>query len=393
MTKATGRVLFYVQHLLGIGHLKRAVALVDAMSRAGLEVTLVSGGVPVPGLPVHAAHTVQLPPASAGDLSFKTLLDVQGQPVDDDWKQVRRDQLMAAWERAAPDALVIELFPFGRRQMRFELLPLLDAAVGRTRRPVIVSSVRDVLGGGQADPARQDQMLATFEQYFDHVLVHGDAALVPFERTFRHAARLGARLHYTGYVVGDPAPLPATPVAGNGEGEVIVSVGGGAVGRQLLETALLARPMTVLSQHRWRLLAGVNAADADMAQLSELARGQPGVVVERYRADFAHLLAHCRLSISQGGYNTVMDVLQAGAPAVVVPFAGGAEVEQSLRARLLAEKGWVTVVEESALAPATLAQAIDRAAARPARPALTVNLAGAPNSAALVARWIAERGP
>ena len=182
MTKATGRVLFYVQHLLGIGHLKRAVALVDAMSRAGLEVTLVSGGVPVPGLPVHAAHTVQLPPASAGDLSFKTLLDVQGQPVDDDWKQVRRDQLMAAWERAAPDALVIELFPFGRRQMRFELLPLLDAAVGRTRRPVIVSSVRDVLGGGQAESFNADQFADTLRAHTGVQAGNNATHAVPHQR-------------------------------------------------------------------------------------------------------------------------------------------------------------------------------------------------------------------
>ena len=392
MTMAAGRVLFYVQHLLGIGHLKRAVSLVDAMSRAGLEVTLVTGGVPVPGLTIHAARHVQLPPASAADLSFKTLLDARGQPVDAQWKQVRCEQLMAAWQQTAPHAIVVELFPFGRRQMRFELLPLLDAAVASTHRPVIISSVRDVLGGGQADPARQDQMLDTFERYFDHVLVHGDPALVPFERTFRHTGRLGARLHYTGYVVGHPAPPPATAAGAPGQGEVIVSVGGGAVGQQLLETALLARPMSALAQHRWRLLAGVNAGDADMARLLELARSQPGVVVERYRADFAQLLASCRLSISQGGYNTVMDVLQARAAAVVVPFAGGAEVEQSLRARLLAEKGWIELVEESALAPATLARAIDRAAARPAGAALSVNLDGARNSAALVGQWIKERG-
>jgi predicted glycosyltransferase len=388
---AARRVLFYVQHLLGIGHLKRAVSLVDAMTRAGLEVTLVTGGVPVPGLPVHAAHCIQLPPASAADMSFKTLLDAQGRPVDAHWKQARCEQLLAAWQRTDPQALVIELFPFGRRQMRFELLPLLDAARARAQRPVIVSSVRDVLGGGQADPARQDQMLETFERYFDHVLVHGDAALVPFERTFRHAGRLGPRLHYTGYVVGHPAPAPATAGPLRAQGEVIVSVGGGAVGQQLLEAALQARPSTVLAQQRWRLLAGVNAADADLVRLQELAKGQPGVVVERHRSDFTQLLAACRLSISQGGYNTMMDILQAGAAAVVVPFAGGAEVEQSLRARLLAERGWIELVEASRLDPATLAQAIDRAASRPPAAGISVNLDGARNSAALVAQWIAER--
>ena len=165
---AVPRVMFYVQHLLGIGHLKRAAVLVDAMTRAGLEVTLVSGGAPVAGLQVNAAHCVQLAPATAADLTFKVLLDADGRPVDDAWKRMRCTQLLRTWEACAPDALVIELFPFGRRQMRFELLPLLDAALARSPRPLIVSSVRDVLGGGQSDPARADQMLAVFERYFDH---------------------------------------------------------------------------------------------------------------------------------------------------------------------------------------------------------------------------------
>ena len=42
------KVLFYVQHLLGIGHLKRATTLARAMTDAGLQVTVVSGGEHVP---------------------------------------------------------------------------------------------------------------------------------------------------------------------------------------------------------------------------------------------------------------------------------------------------------------------------------------------------------
>lgn len=386
---ATGRVFFYVQHLLGVGHLKRAATLVDAMTQAGLTVTLVTGGLPVPDLRINAARCVQLAPASAADLTFKTLIDVRGEPVDEHWRQARREQLLAAWVDADADAVVIELFPFGRRQMRFELLALLDAALRSVQRPLVVSSVRDVLGAGQGDPVRQDQMLATFDQYFDHVMVHGDPALIPFDRTFRHSARLAGRMHYTGYVVDT---TPAASDAGTaGQDEVLVSVGGGAVGRPLLEASIQARPLSSLGQRRWRLLAGVNASDADMASLSALVRADPGFVVERHRPDFAQMLGRCDLSISQGGYNTVMEILQAGTPSVVVPFAGGAETEQSLRARLLAEKGWIKMVEEHELSPQALAQAIDQALVRRMASKAPVNLDGARRSAALVCQWIGER--
>lgn len=391
---AAWRVLFYVQHLLGIGHLRRAVALADGMTRAGLEVTLVSGGMPVPGLDMPVAHCVQLAPASAADLSFKTLLDEHGHPVDDAWRLQRRAQLMQAWSTCQPDAVVVELFPFGRRQMRFELLPMLEASIARAPRPLIVCSVRDVLGGGQSDPARADRTLEVFDRYFDRVLVHGDADLVPFGRTFVHADRLAGRLQYTGYVVAD-APGPAeAPARGAAEAalqqEVLVSVGGGAVGQQLLLAALAARPLSSLRSHPWRLLAGINASDAAMVELRGQAQRQTGVVVERYRADFAHLLGQCRLSVSQAGYNTVMEILQAGVPAVVVPFAGGSETEQTLRARLLAERGALQLLEESDLEPQALACAIDRAASAAHRPP-AVRLDGAANAARWMLRWLQER--
>lgn len=393
---AARRVLFYVQHLLGIGHLRRAVALADGMTSAGLEVTLVTGGMPVPGLDMPVAHCVQLAPASAADLSFKTLLDEQGHPVDDAWRLRRRTQLMQAWATCEPDAVVVELFPFGRRQMRFELLPMLEAAIARVPRPLVVCSVRDVLGGGQSDPARADRTLEVFDRYFDQVLVHGDADLVPFGRTFVHADRLAGRLHYTGYVVaGGPGPVPSEPAvvvgaADASQREVLVSVGGGAVGRQLLLTALAARPLSSLHGHPWRLLAGINASDAVFEELQALAQRQSGVVVERYRADFAQRLGQCRLSISQAGYNTVMEILQARAPAVVVPFAGGAETEQTLRARLLAERGALQLLEEPDLEPQALARAIDRAAAAAHRPA-AVRLDGAADAARWMLRRLQER--
>ena len=107
------RVLLYVQHLLGIGHFKRTATIAAALTRAGVDVTLVSGGFEVPGMVVDAAHVVQLPPAGTADLTFKSLIDGSGNPVDAQWKQRRCDLLLAAWRRADPHVVVIELFPFG----------------------------------------------------------------------------------------------------------------------------------------------------------------------------------------------------------------------------------------------------------------------------------------
>ena len=381
------RVLVYVQHLLGVGHLRRAATLARALAAQPLEVTLVSGGFEVFGLVAPGVRWVQLPPAGALDARFAVLVDAQGNPVDDAWRARRKEALLRVWRTLDPHLLLLELFPFGRRQMRFEILPWLDEAVAAAHRPVIVCSVRDVLGGGQRNLARQDEMFAQFERYFDHLLVHGDPKWLPFERTFRHAAALGARLHYTGYVV-DRRDTPGTDDRA-GSGEVVVSAGGGAVGARLLEAAIRCRPLTRLAERTWRVLAGVNVAPASWAHLQALAAeiGAGRVIVERSRNDFPVLLKNSSLSISQAGYNTLMEILDVGARAVVVPFAGGAEIEQTLRARMLAKDGRIELLEEAMLTPETLADAVDRAAHRRQPAPGGVDLDGARKSAKLIAGW------
>ncbi|MGI9464855.1 MAG: glycosyl transferase, partial [Aestuariivirgaceae bacterium] len=44
-------VLFYVQHLLGVGHLARASLVCEALAARGARVTMVTGGRPVAGFP------------------------------------------------------------------------------------------------------------------------------------------------------------------------------------------------------------------------------------------------------------------------------------------------------------------------------------------------------
>lgn len=355
-------VFVYVQHLLGIGHLKRAATLARALERAGFDVTLASGGMPVAGIPA-----LQLPAVSSPD--FKQLLDENGKPVDEAWKARRRDALLQAFELSRADVLIVELFPFGRRQMRFELLPLLEAA----KDTLTVCSVRDLL---QPRPKREAEAVETIERYFDHVLVHGDPRIAPFERTFGLAPRIAHKVHYTGYVVDE------TELQGHaGRDEVIVSAGGGAVGTRLLETATAARPLTTLRDRTWRVITGIHAQQP-------APRSVPGLLVERFRNDFTVLLRNCVLSVSQGGYNTVLETLHARARAVLVPYAGGEESEQTLRAQLLADRGLVEMVEESALTPESLAAAVDRAAARPRPPQGAVDLDGARRSAELLRGWM-----
>jgi predicted glycosyltransferase len=380
----TGSVLFHVQHLLGIGHLQRALRLVAALADSGLRVVLVSGGGPLAATVPATVDIVQLPAIRARGSDFRDLVNADGRPVDDTLRALRRQKLLDVFAATRPDAVVIEAFPFGRRAFRFELDPLIAAARSREPRARVLCSVRDIVVA--PEEVRRREIVARVRADFDAVLVHGDPAFIPLEASFPEARQLADRLVYTGYVGAAEAPDRAGDKCRDGRGgEVLVSAGGGAVGGALLAAALAARRQGCLAGLDWRLLAGPNLAAAEFAALAQ--RLPERVALERYRADFPDLLRGCRVSISQAGYNTVLDLLAAGAAAVLVPFAAGRETEQLLRAERLAAKGVVEIVAERDLSPDRLALAIERAiAAGPAR--LSVDIGGARRSARLVARLI-----
>ncbi|MDP2376876.1 glycosyltransferase family protein [Reyranella sp.] len=380
----TKRVFFYVQHLLGIGHLRRAAVLARAMAVGGFDVLLVSGGAPSDGLALDGVRFHQLPPLRAADARLKELARLDGTPLDDAFRTERTRRLLDLFAAEQPDVLMTEQFPFGRTRLRFELMPLLEAAQDRPSPPWIVSSVRDVVRRS-ASPARVDEMVATFEA-FDALLIHADPALVRFEESFTAWEDVKARALYTGYVAeSDPARTPHGDV---GKGEVIVSAGGGAVGAPLLHTALKARAMTPLADRRWRLLVGPNLPAANQAALAEAAGD--GIVVEPVRGDFPTLLRNAALSISQAGYNTVIETLCHADRAVLVPFGTARETEQADRARLLVARGMVSSVPPDTLSPATLAAAVAAAWAGPSiRSFPPVDARGGPATVAALQQMLA----
>ncbi len=375
------RVMFYVQHLLGVGHVFRAMRIVRALCEKGLEVDLVYGGEPIPNHDAGTARVHFLPPLRAGTKEFHLLELPDGSVADETYRNRRRDMLLDLFHRTEPDTVITEAFPFGRRQMRFELLPLLDAAISREHKPVIICSVRDILQE-RAKPGRNEETVDHIERYFDQVLVHGDPDMVRLEETFPLAGHFADKTFYTGIVAPERSELTQPDEVF----DVIVSVGGGMLGHQLLEAAARAKSLSAARDAKWLFTAGPNASEDDCSAILQMA-GESARVVP-FASNLTSLMKHAQLSVSRGGYNTVADLFVSGCRAIVAPLDDGKETEQLKRAEILEQRNLATILWPHEVNPETIAAKIDRTLAMPAPDRTGIDLNGARKTAELIARWL-----
>lgn len=354
------RVLILVTHLLGVGHLSRAAALARGLAQAGERVTLISGGRPVPLLEAEGYRFVQLPPVHCRDADFSTLLGDNGKPVSEALLEERRRLILQSLAGFAPDVVITETYPFGRRQLRAEFRALVEAAKRRDEPALVLASIRDILNPPSNPDRRKREAERVLAAWFDGVLQHGgDDA--PLRLSFPTSPGMERIVRRSGLIAGrDEAPSDERVVRTG----ILVSGGGSAAALPLFRASLDAARR---SAEPWRILVGHGVGEADFAGLAQEASGNTSV--ERARSDFRELLKTAAVSVSQAGYNTAIDLAATGTPAVLVPFSQGAELEQSLRAEAIGKAGRAVVLSEDRLSADSLLTAVETARERvPAAP-------------------------
>ncbi|MEM6971880.1 MAG: glycosyltransferase [Pseudomonadota bacterium] len=373
-------IAFMVSHLSGTGHLVRILTIAKAVRAAGGEAVVISGGRPLPHLDTGGIRIAQLPWIEVRGRDFGAPLDADGQPVDATLLAARAEQATRAVRTAAPGVLVLETWPFGRRRLRREYEAVIAAMRAAACSPGrIAISVRD-LPEPPSKPERQAEAEALLAQYADLVLVHGDSGFLPVTATWPLAAGLLHRLRYTGYVRhGDETEAPMT----EDPREIVVSVGGGDLGRQLLQTAAEAAGF---SAHPWRLRTGGRdgVALAETLQRDHARHARTGLIVEPPAADWQARLAGAAAAVTLAGYNTVTDLAPLDTPVLLVPDTAGGQREQHIRAEALSALPGVESAAAAELTPARLAMIADRLAGGPRRAPLPITLDGAARSAALL---------
>lgn len=346
------RLAFYCQHVLGIGHLVRSVEILRALSRE-FTVLLISGGRPVDGFRFPPEVEVVNLPALETDADFGALKGVSGEQEIEAIQQVRKAMLLSVLDRFAPDVLIVELFPFGRKRFAFELIPALEKIRSGHATAKVMCSVRDILVTKRDQAVHEEWVCSIVNRYFDHILVHGDPQLQDLEATFSRVADLRCPVEYTGFVVQRPSydarivsELPHEPF-------LIATIGSGRYrnGHRLLEAMIEVAPRL---DYKIVMFAGPFIPDEDFRRLIEKAARHPNVQFERYTPDLLPYMQRADLSISMGGYNTIMNILSTGARAIVFPYTAKDDQEQYIRANKLHALGVLEMIHPDGLEPQRL---------------------------------------
>jgi len=364
----------YCQHVLGIGHFFRSMEIASAC--ASHEVLFVEGGKPLEAFapPAHVRR-VFLPPLMM-DEKFE-VMETKGGSLRA-VQERRRELLLDCYRSFRPRVVLVELFPFGRKRFRFELVPLLDAVRAEAFPPLVACSLRDILVEKEDRDAYEGKVLEILNDRFNLLLVHSDPRWSRLEETFRRVGDIRIPLEYTGYVARRP-PREAE----RDPNLVVASSGGGKVGGDLLRTVVEGFAGLKGPRRRLKVFTGPFMEEDDRAGLLREASKDLRASVRPFAPDFLAELARASVSVSMAGYNTSMDILSSGVKAIVHPF--GQNREQGLRARKLEAAGVAKILDR--LDPSRLTGLLEEALEGPA---FTVGGAVDLNGAASAARLLQE---
>lgn len=373
------RILIYSHDTYGLGHIRRNLAIAEAIVKSSDDVTiLIATGSPR----AHAFGT----PEGVDFLKIPTIVKrTEGgyRPRSlrlslPDTLRVRAEMLIGATRAFEPDMLLVDHAIVGVER---ELVPLFEAANSLKHRPIFVYGMREIVDDVESVKSEWTKLDAWrhIDHTFDHVLVYGDPRVLTTAHELGLTARLPGKVTWVGYVGRQSAESPRVV---NDKKTVLVTTGGGGDGAQVLtayaeflETHPLAPSVNsvvvggpfLARQRRARIKARFDAIG-------------PGVRFIDFTESMDDLIGIADAVVSMAGYNAVAELLAARKPALLVPRCVPRR-EQWLRAQRLSPHAGFRCVKGEECTAQSIADFLTDAFSRTEPVSCGLSLDGAKRSA------------
>jgi predicted glycosyltransferase len=392
----SGRFLFYSHDGLGLGHLRRnlaiAAGLTDAAPNASVLLATGCNELGAHGLAPNVDVLVLpgLRKLGNGRYSARRLPMSGGE-----MRSLRSAQLESAVQWFRPDVMLVDKHPVG---IQGELRPALESLLDSGGHAVL--GMRDILDDPATVAAEWSAggVIEQIERYYDRVLVYGAPSVLDLVREYGLPASVAERSRYCGYVVHpgstqseavDALPGFATRIASRPT--VLATAGGGEDGWNLLESFVQAAHGAP-----WDgvIVTGPQLSDSRRHALRRMAI-EAGVEFHSTVQGVSSWFSHVDALVCMGGYNTLCEAASRGTPTVCVPRAQPRR-EQLIRARAFARFGLLRMLEPEHLDPNALAHEVAAAiggdrAATAARAEATLGFGGARRAASELLRLVSRR--
>jgi predicted glycosyltransferase len=356
-----GRFLMYSHDGLGLGHVRRNLAIAGALTEAapGASVLLTTSTEEVEKLGIPPGVDILRLPGlrKLGNERYAA----RRLPVSSkDFAVVRARIVAAVVESFRPAVLLADKHALGPGE---ELRPALEAARALGTRTVL--GLRDILDDVSA-VARDWAGSGQFEQverYYDRVLIYGQPDILNPVRAYRFPGPVADMTHFCGYVLSRARP---TAWMDDGLGElagaphprpvVLATAGGGEDGFALL-TAFIG----AVADRPWEAMVVTGPqCEPQSAERLRTLTAEAGVGFHRFVPDLSAAFGWLDALVCMGGYNTLIEAAASGVPTVCVPRVSPRR-EQLLRARQFARLGLLRLIEPAQLVAPVLQDAIEEA--------------------------------
>jgi predicted glycosyltransferase len=275
-------------------------------------------------------------------------------------RDLRRELLLDAARHFRPNVLVVDNVPGGLKR---ELEPALHFLKSISCR--LVLGLRDIVD--QADWVREawtnDDCYELLDRVYDRILVYGEREIYDPVAEYGFSRRAAQKTRFVGYLGREAGSQTRADIRSawniGSDRLVLVMAGGGEDGYELLRSVLDAIDLRGdASSFECLLLGGPLMRAHERDEVLDLARTRAVRYID-FSDDAASYVQAADVVISMGGYNSVCELLAAGKRALIVPRVKPRR-EQLIRARALASRGLLHMMDPSELRPGRLLDEMSR---------------------------------
>jgi predicted glycosyltransferase len=352
------RFLLYSHDGLGLGHVRRnlaiASALIQAEPKASILVATSAEHADDLGVPLDGVDILKIPAIRKLD-NYRYA--ARRLPIPEaDLRALRSTLLFGAVESFRPDVVLVDKHPMGVKGELRETLAVHRSNGGRS-----VLGLRDILDHPEAvrrEWASHD-ITTLIAEHYDRVLVYGERDVFDPVSTYEFPRSVAARTTFCGYVCSSPGirrvDSPPVDAREPARAEVLATVGGGEDGFSRMEIFIDAAKSAPWNA---TVVAGPCGTPDEQRVLRRHAE-DAGVAYHTFLTDLPERLGRVDALVCMGGYNTLVEALSKGTPTVCLPrsFPRG---EQLLRATAFARLGLLQVLPPEGLGAGELGDRLNQ---------------------------------